>query len=239
MTQVSRGSTFVGILATPRTGGVARAWHRLRIGGCDVAEDPRLDARLAQPLWLRSSEELLHVRAVPARGVASKSFDLWRIPGRKRLEFDGEDLTLTAEQHAARMRLSLASSVADGQVYVSTMPLTPGLRGQVERFSAQAKALAGQALPTAHARAVARSTLLHLRAIQALDAVQAGASHRAIAQALFGSEAVAIRWREDGELRAQVRYLVRRAQAFMNGGYRALASVLPFASKHPGDESMR
>ncbi len=211
----------------------------MRIGGCDVAEDPRLDARLAQPLWLTSSEELLHVRAAPARGVASKGFDLWRIPGRKRLVFDGLELTLIAEQHAERVRLSLASSVADGQGYVSTVPLTPGLRGQVERFNAQAQTLAGQALPAAHARAAARSSLLHLRAIQALDAVQAGASHRAIALALFGSEAVEIRWREDGELRAQVRYLVRRAQAFMNGGYLALAGVLPFASKDPGDEAMR
>jgi len=60
-----------------------------------------------------------------------------------------------------------------------------------------------------------------------------------IAQALFGLEAIVLRWHEDGELRAQVRHLLRRAEAYMTGGYLALAGVLHSAANHPGDEPVR
>lgn len=137
------------------------------------------------------------------------------------------------------MCLSLSGALADGAAYAGTVPLTPRLRGQLDTFNAQAQALEGHAPQVDLARRVTRAALLHLRALQALDAAQAGASHRDIAQALFGLEAVVLRWHEDGELRAQVRYLLRRAQALMNGGYLALAGVSHAAVNHPGDEPLR
>jgi hypothetical protein len=182
---------------------------------------------------------LLQVRAAHAHDAAAHRFDLWRIPGRKRLALDGPDLSLTAELSARRMRLSLASSVADGAAYVSAVPLTPRLRGQLDAFHAHAQALEGHAPRVDPARAVTRAALLHLRALQALDAAQAGASHRDIAQALFGLEAVVLRWHEDGELRAQVRHLLRRAQGYVTGGYLALAGVPHTTADHPGDEPVR
>lgn len=198
-----------------------------------------MDGRNAQPLWLSSSDGLLHVRAAHANNAAARRFDLWRIPGRKRLALDGHDLALTADHSAQRMHLSLSGALADGAAYASAVPLTPRLRGQLDDFHAQAQALEGHALRVDPARAVTRAALLHLRALQALDASQAGASHRDIAQALFGLEAVVLRWHEDGELRAQVRHLLRRADAFMAGGYLALAGVPTAAAKHPGDEPVR
>jgi hypothetical protein len=129
--------------------------------------------------------------------------------------------------------------VAGGAAYVSAVPLTPRFRGQLDTFNAQAQALEGHALRVDPARPVTRVALLHLRALQALDASQAGASHRDIAQALFGLEAVVLRWHEDGELRAQVRHLLRRAEAYMAGGYLALAGVSHSAEKCPGDEPVR
>lgn len=179
------------------------------------------------------------MRAVHVNHAAAHRFDLWRIPGRKRLALDGPDLALTAELSAQRMRLSLSGALADGSAYTSTVPLTPQLRGQIETFTGQAQMLAGQTPRPEPARPVTRAALLHLRALQALDASQAGASHREIAQVLFGLEAVVLRWHEDGELRAQVRHLLRRAGAFMAGGYLALAGVLPSATEHPGDEPAR
>ncbi len=214
-------------------------WCRSPAGGCDVAEDPELDGCVAHPLWLSSSDGLLHVRAVHAHGDATRRFDLWRIPGRKRLVMDGHDLALTADLSALRMRLSLSSTLEDGSACVGTAPLTPSLRGQLEGFHEQAQALEGHVPKADPVRAATRAALLHLRALQALDASQAGASHRDIAQALFGLEAVVLRWREDGELRAQVRHLLRRAESFMNGGYLALAGVLDSAAKAPGDEPVR
>ncbi len=198
-----------------------------------------MDGRNAQPLWLSSPDDLLHVRAAHTNNAAARRFDLWRIPGRKRLTLDGPDLALTADLGAQRMRLSLSGALTDGAGYASSAPMTPRLRGQLDAFNTQAHALEGHAPQTDLARPVTRAALLHLRALQALDASQAGGSHRDIAQALFGLEAVALRWHEDGELRAQVRHLVRRANAFMTGGYLVLAGVPPAAAKHPGDEPKR
>lgn len=179
------------------------------------------------------------MRAAHTHDTAVRRFDLWRIPGRKRLALDGPDLALTADLSAQRMRLSLSGTVADGAAYVSAVPLTPRLRGQLDTFNAQAQAIEGHAPQVDPARPVTRAALLHLRALQALDASQAGASHRDIAQALFGLEAVVLRWHEDGELRAQVRHLVRRAQAYMAGGYLALAGVSHPTAECTGDEPMR
>lgn len=190
-------------------------------------------------MWLSSSDGLLHVRAVHALGTATRRFDLWRIPGRKRLVMDGHDLALTADLSALRMRLSLSGTLEDGGAYVGVVPLTPGLRRQLEGFHGHAQALEGHAPQIPPVRAATRAALLHLRALQALDASQSGASHRDIAQALFGLESVVLRWHEDGELRAQVRHLLRRAKAFMNGGYLDLAGVLNPSAKHPGDEPVR
>ena len=179
------------------------------------------------------------MRAVHAHGAATRRFDLWRIPGRKRLVLDGHDLALTADLSALRMRLSLSGTLEDGGAYVGTVPLIPGLRGQLDGYREQAQALEGLAPQIPPVRAATRAALLHLRALQALDASQAGASHRDIAQALFGLEAVVLRWHEDGELRAQVRHLLRRAKSLVNGGYLSLAGVLDPAAKPPGDEPVR
>ena len=238
-TQLSSGSTYAAIRATDRIGRVASAWCLLPAGGCDVAEDPDLDGRSAHPLWQSSSDGLLHVRAARVQDAVARRFDLWRIPGRKRLALDGPDLALTADLSYQRMRLSLSGALADGAAYASAVPLTPRLRGQLDTFNAQAQALEGHAPQVDPAPPVTRAALLHLRALQALDALQAGASHRDIAQALFGLEAIVLRWHEDGELRAQVRHLLRRAEAYMTGGYLALAGVLHSAANHPGDEPVR
>jgi hypothetical protein len=64
--------------------------------------------------------------------------------------------------------------------------------------------------------------LLHMRALQALDGVLSGASQREIATVLFGLDVVVQKWHADGELRARVRYLIRRAGVLTNGGYRKL-----------------
>ena len=190
-------------------------------------------------MWLSSPDGLLQVRAAHPRNAAARRFDLWRIPGRKRLALDGSDLSLSADLSGERLRLSLSGGLADGVTYVGAVPLTPRLHGRLDMFNLQALALEGHAPPLDPARAVSRAALLHLRALQALDARQAGASHRDIAQALFGLEAVVLRWHEDGELRAQVRHLLRRAQAYMSGDYLALAGVLHPEPKHPGDERIR
>ncbi len=165
-------------------------------------------------------------------------FDLWRMPGRKRLALGSAGVTVAAEVAARRLQVALAGDLVDGAAYACTIPFGPELRRQLAIFHVQAQALAGHALPVVPVRVVTRSALLHLRALQALDAAQAGASHREIAQLLFGLSVVVPRWHEDGELRAQVRHLLRRARAFRDGGYLALAGVRRTGSKRAGDETL-
>ena len=184
------------------------------------------------------------MRASPNQGAApdqssQQPFDLWRVPGRKRLSLGGTGLTLQSEVASQRLRISLARDLGDGDAYACAVPLVPELRGQLDAFKAQALLLQGQAPAEAFVRPATRSALLHLRALQALDAAQAGASHRDIAQALFGLEAVVRRWHEDGELRAQVRYLLRRAEGYMRSDYLALAGIRRAAAKRPGDKPAR
>ncbi len=116
------------------------------------------------------------MRAAHALGAATPpTFDLWRVPGRKRLALGGTGLTLLAEVSAQRLRVSLADDLADGAAYACTVPLGPGLRGQLDAFNAQARVLQSQAPAAAPVRAATRAALLHFRALQALD----GAQHQA------------------------------------------------------------
>lgn len=217
-----------------------RLQRSLEPWGVHRGEDPARDAREAWPLWITSPDDLLHVRGSKLRsGVASLGFDLWRVLGRKRLVLGDAGLTLLAEVSSHRLQISLAGDLGDGDPYAVTVPLGPGLRGQLDAFNAQAMALRGEMLSAKPVRASSRAALLHLRALQTLDGLQAGASHREIAQVLFGADAVAQRWQADGELRAQVRHLLRRAEAYMQDGYRVLAGVEHIAAQHPGDEPMR
>lgn len=207
-------------------------------GGCDVVDDPQLDARESRPLWLVDSAGLLNVRASGRLApVAGPGFSLWRIPGRKHVALREEGLVLAAHAGAMPLRALLEESLADGSPYHCAVPLGAGLRGQLETFSAQARLVAGT-LAAPRARGVGRSALLHLRALQAIDAVHAGGHHRDVAEVLFGPSAVRQRWSADSELRAGVRHLLARAKGFVCGGYLELAGVRrDDDAGAPGDES--
>ena len=57
-----------------------------------------------------------------------------------------------------------------------------------------------------------------------LDGRLAGRSLRRIAVDLYGAARVAEEWHSDGFMRARVRWRVKQALEFMNGGYRELVS---------------
>ena len=110
------------------------------------------------------------------------------------------------------------------------------MRAELAQFEAQANAIQGCALTQPLARRAARAPVLHLRALQALDAAQGGATHREIAEVVFDADAVRSRWSADSELRAQVRHLLSRAEGFVRGGYLRLAGVRRTHLHTPGDE---
>jgi hypothetical protein len=207
--------------------------------GLQRAEDPALEGGHALPLWFADGDGWLQVRAAHRNDAAARHFDLWRVPARKRLSLHGPDLALMADVSAQRMRLLLSGALTDGAPYATAVPLTPQLRGQLHAFHTHAALLEGKPVPVASARTVTRAALLHLRALQALDAWQAGANQREIAEALFGAEVADARWTADSELRAQVRHLLARAKGLMDGGYLALAGVRQPPRTAPGAEAMR
>jgi hypothetical protein len=91
--------------------------------------------------------------------------------------------------------------------------------------------------PASYGRAYPRPALgpiVHMRALQAHDGVNAGASQREVAAILFGDDAVAERWTPDSELRAHVRYLIGRARSLVNLGYLSL-----FGGKRSREETTR
>lgn len=203
------------------------------VGGCDSAEDPRLDARHANPLWAIDTDDWLHVRAARRQPQPpDKRFSLWRVIGRKSLTHTGSDLRFTVKSGEQGLHVALDDSIADGTAFFSTVPLDRGLRNRLTRFHAEARLLDGEK-PPPQARATSRAALLHLRALQAIDGVRDGASHRDIAAVLVGVDTARDRWSADSELRAQVRYLVARAEGLMRGGYLALAGLRP-----QGDERL-
>lgn len=205
-------------------------------GACDFVEDPRLDARQAHPLWAASTDELLRVRAVGAHeATAREAFSLWQIPGQKRLAHAGSQLIVAAMHGPHCLRVSLSNALEDGAAYGFTVPLDAHLRTRLAGYQAAARAVRG-AVPRAASRPATRASLLHLRAIHALDAAQAGARHRDIAEVLFGADTVRSRWSADSEMRAQVRHLLNRAEGLMRGGYLALAGVRHRHTDAPGDE---
>jgi hypothetical protein len=200
-------------------------------------EDPHLDARHAHPLWNSELATLLHAHAISVPAApAGSALRFWEIPGRKRIVHGATDLVLTAAAGPHWLRVAFARDLDDGAACHCTVPLGPRLRARLAQFQAQAEAIRGRALAPPFARRAARAPVLHLRALQALDAAQAGATHRDIAEAVLGSDAVRSRWSADGELRAQVRHLLARAEGLMRGGYLALAGVRRPHPGTPGDE---
>lgn len=166
----------------------------------------------------------MFLRVHAAHGSLAELFDLWRIRGRKHLTLASDQVVIEALQGEHHMRARLDSAVRDGVAFEASVPLDARLRQNLPNYQTQLAMLRGES-PPVHAREITRAGLLHLRALQALDARRQGASHREIAEVLFGAEAVLTRWSADGELRAQVRHVLFRAQGFLRGGYLALAGV--------------
>jgi hypothetical protein len=162
---------------------------------------------------------------------------VWRLPGRKQIVHDGKQVRLTCASGTETRRLTWPSELAEGDPLAFVISSGLDLRMQWSVVSDLTETLKA-GLPARQVARVfpsSRSTLVHMRMLQALDGSLAGASQRDIAGALFGKEAVTRRWYADSELRAQVRHLIRKGRALMLGEYRRL---LQFSSHRKGDREV-
>lgn len=190
-------------------------------GACDVDLDPRLDARDAHPVWLAAEDALPHLRPALAQSVPrGQVFSLWRIRGRKRLLHAGADLILCAQAGPHGLHACISPALGDGTACRVSLPLD----GDAAGCRAQVRQLLG-GLPPPAFRRVSRTDILHMRCLQALDALQDDHGQRGVAEALFGADTVAERWHADSDLRAQVRHILARAHSWVAGGYLQLAGA--------------
>ncbi len=194
-------------------------------GGCIDLVDPDLDARQARPHWLSPADALA---IVPAGMVSATApdFSVWRLSGPKTLSVQARhDLVLATGVGGGALALTVDAGLLLGDAYAFRVPASTEPEAAVRVMVSVRSAMHGADSSVADSSSsVTRSALVHLRAFQALDGIAAEASHRTLARVLFGADEVARRWTADGELRAQVRYLVRRARALRDGGYRFLLS---------------
>ncbi|MES2251647.1 MAG: DUF2285 domain-containing protein [Pseudomonadota bacterium] len=201
--------------------------------GLRLLEDPARDARQAQPAWLPDPDGLPELHPDAAAASDAPVFALWRMPGRKQLAHDGQRLLLTAYRPEGTLRAAVSPALEHGMAYAHGLAAGARLRERWRAAAATMERIDGYygrdaSLAGTHARAHGRPdriALLHMRSLQTLDGLHAGATQREIAQALFGAAVVAERWHDLGELRAQVRRLARRGRALMDGGYRRLLQI--------------
>ena len=193
-----------------------------RLGGCDFLEDPALDARTAQPVWLPDPDPLVTI--VPALVDEAAPFSLWKLPGRKSLLHDGGRLLLHADLGREAVRAVLSLSLTEGDPSAYAAPA--GARGQRTLAAAATlnQVFTGEA--SSRSRSVTRGDVVHMRALQALDAERDGASEREIAGLVFGAIDPSESWNDSAQ-RASVRYLLGQGRTLRDGGYRNLLYPKP------------
>ncbi len=195
-------------------------------GGCDFLENPTLDARAAEPVWLPDPDPLVAVAPAVSDGAALFSF--WALPGRKNLVHDGRRLLMRSTVGRRVLRVAISLALGDGMPFAYAVPAGEhGQRGL--KAAAELDAALAGATPKPRRAPVTRSDLVHMRALQALDAESDGASERAIAELVLGPFDEPESW-NDSAVRASVRYLLDQGRGLRDGGYRDL--LYPKPSKH-------
>jgi hypothetical protein len=205
----------------------------LGTGGYGVLENPCLDSRQVAPRWLPGAPSVVSLTESDEPAPAA-AFSLWRIAGRKALFHDGADLYLTNQLNHQTMRLSLSPMIRDGGAVAFIVPVSH-VRESWPAISHLSALLTSHRQSPKHAttRRPSRQAIVHMHSLQALDGEAAGASHRDIAGAIFGQTDVWQRWAANSELRAQIRYLLKRGHSLVHGGYLRLLAK-PRSSRREG-----
>ena len=188
------------------------------VWGLRALEDPALDARDVQPIWAANRDT--EVQLIPFS--SGSHFDLWSFRGSKTLIHDGVGVAgVVAPATATGVRFRLSTQVLEGQPFA--FAITPGPR-LGERFRAaewfQQRAAGGEP----KAPQPSKTALDHMRRLMALDAMAAGLRQRQIGGLIFGVAAFDD-WHTDPRHRSNLRYLLRRAEALRDGGYRGLIGL--------------
>jgi len=197
-----------------------------RPGGYLFAEQQTLPAGAARIFWRSEVDpHVVLMEAEPAKAADPVAVDFTAIEGDLFVQplIDGGERVLLRHE-GVHLRVDLtAGTVLDGPVRPKVV--LPGLWGigpqllTLKRLGILAR---GGRLPVSLQPRERRASRW-ARMLQALDGTEAGATHREIANTIFGMELVRSEWRGASDhLRLKVQRLVREARRLASGGYRAL-----------------
>lgn len=204
--------------------------------GCHAAEDPDLDARRIQPTWIYEPPDVVRITAWEADGVVpDQRFSIWAIRGKQRLSLSDRHWSCFTSQFSHSVQFRLDHRVEEGRPYAYVIRADHQIHERLKTLSQLIERFKhiGAAKRTSPSTSFSRRAQIHARTLQAIDGVRSGASHRNIAAAIYGVAEIAKRWSPDGELRAQVRYLIRRGMKLINGDYRSL--LMPVRGRRQGE----
>jgi hypothetical protein len=223
-------SDFCCAMAGPQQSHPPHSW------GLQHWEDPRIDARFADPHWLSAASSEIFLEQDCA-GQATTEFDLWKIPGKKTLWHCGDHLRLTSRRgNEVLYRVRWTEDLSQGdpcRVSVATGPGFTVRARLAQRFLRSLDRDVHEPPPHGKLRPSLRA-LTHMQVLQALDGEAAGASQREIAQRLFGLSRY-FNWDADSRWRTRIRYLLKCGRARSTRGYRAMANVGTLAK--PGEST--
>ena len=194
----------------------ARDWGLLRL------IDPIVDARTANPIWQPDPPSTLRVVRASAAKQGLKLYDL-QIERTPYMVRDDQGTYGTASMKSNSWRVHVADGLAEGDRIAIAIPVDEFARRRVaaaDRFIADLKAKPAGSRKSI--RATNRADRFHSSVLQALDRAVDGATHRQIAVAIYGQRRVSASWTPDGDLRARIRYFLKRGATLVDGGYRTL-----------------
>lgn len=197
----------------------------MHAGGCTFAEDPARDGFAARILWRASFDPSVVAAAAHSVGCSGDCFDLGRLA-----RFATIALTPDGCEHLAlsdgmqRLRLDIVrGSVRAGPVVlgyalsgIATLgPVLTTLRRLSRLYRRGGFAPPSSPQMATHARLVL--------ALRAYDGLRSGASHRDVAEVLYGVERVEAELNGGSDsLKSRVRRLAKLTRSMASGGWRDL-----------------
>jgi hypothetical protein len=184
--------------------------------------DPTIDARSANPIWQPDPPSTLRVVRASAAQVGLKLYDL-HIERQPYMVRDGEGTYGTVLMKSNSWRVHVADGLAEDDRIAIAIPVDKFARRRVAAADRFIVDLKGKSTGSrSHLSASNRADRFHCSVLQAIDGAAAGATHRQIAVAIYGQRRVSESWTPDGDLRARIRYFLKRGSALVDGGYRTL-----------------
>lgn len=189
------------------------------IGGCDFATAPSHTARDTTVFWAPEADTSVVLLAIaPSNLPIGSAYPTIVRPDKVRHASDGLYLA-HGRGLAAVYSVLLGQSQIDGPI-VALLPFDASTAGRFAASERMWRTLEGRPAPDARLTRQRRRRLRHM--MRAVDGKTAHASHREIAEAIFGRLRVEAELWHDSSLRYATMRLVRDGQTMIDGGYRKL-----------------